>query len=294
MSSDNQYTALGPAAIGFQTNSNSITTGASIAGTQGGAVLIGQTTLNTAPSFGALVTALFPDVAINNIPQYTGVAAFGEPWAVVGMSGAEIRAIGGSVTGAKIPFTVDYGVVGAALQGPGVFGVGDEGGQAPPNLQVSSTGVMGVSQSGPGVTGVSLFEAGVLGSSDDVGVVGISPNGTGAENLVGNIHNAGVLGGGSGSVVGVMGVSDDDRGGVFQSINSAQLRLIPSSVPLENNPALMQNGKVGDLYFFSVAQEVGTSGTFDYTSILWLCIAPASPPAQAVWAQIQLGDTIGG
>ena len=38
MSSDNQFTALGPAAVGFQTNSASIDRGAAIAGTQLGAL----------------------------------------------------------------------------------------------------------------------------------------------------------------------------------------------------------------------------------------------------------------
>jgi hypothetical protein len=38
MSSDNQYTALGPAIVGFQTNSSSIVFGATISGTVCGVV----------------------------------------------------------------------------------------------------------------------------------------------------------------------------------------------------------------------------------------------------------------
>ena len=55
----------------------------------------------------------------------------------------------------------------------------------------------------------------------------------------------------------------------------------------------METGQVGDLYLWSVSQEVGTTGTYDYTTILWLCLAPAGL-GDATWAQISLGDTIGG
>jgi hypothetical protein len=57
---------------------------------------------------------------------------------------------------------------------------------------------------------------------------------------------------------------------------------------------LLNNGQVGDLYLYSQAQEVGTTGTYDYTTILWLCIAPKVPNGQALWDQVQLGDTFGG
>jgi hypothetical protein len=93
---------------------------------------------------------------------------------------------------------------------------------------------------------------------------------------------------------GVTGSSQDERGGTFQSTNAAQLRLVPSNVPLDEKSPLMQSGKVGDLYLFSVAQEVGTTGTFDVNTMLWLCIAPAAGGVRALWAQVQLGDTVGG
>jgi hypothetical protein len=56
----------------------------------------------------------------------------------------------------------------------------------------------------------------------------------------------------------------------------------------------METGQVGDLYLYSVG---GTGGT-EVTTILWLCIAPAfpNPPTftPATWAQVQLGNAIGG
>jgi hypothetical protein len=94
--------------------------------------------------------------------------------------------------------------------------------------------------------------------------------------------------------VGVFGTSQSGRGGVFQATNAAQLRLIPSTIPLEDNLLLLQNGQPGDLYLFSVSAESGTTGTYHYNTVLWLCIAPASPDAQATWAQIELGALVGG
>jgi hypothetical protein len=71
--------------------------------------------------------------------------------------------------------------------------------------------------------------------------------------------------------------------------------LVPSSTPIEQT-SLMQTGQVGDLYLFSVATEVGTTGTYQFNTILWLCVSPAWQHIdnQALWAQVQLGDTIGG
>ena len=87
----------------------------------------------------------------------------------------------------------------------------------------------------------------------------------------------------------------DGPGGSFGSTNVAQLHLVPSSTPIEDT-SLFQTGQVGDLYLFSVAEEVGTSGTFDFNTILWLCVSPAAQHLdnQAVWAPVQLGDTVGG
>ena len=176
------------------------------------------------------------------------------------------------------------GVIGQTFNGIGVVGQGSVGGVV-------------------GLAGQQLtpFEGGPLTPfrfpGETVGVYGCSSD-DGLQPSMNNV-DSGVWGdnhnsSGNATGSGVLGTSESGRGGVFQSANAAQLRLVPSSTPLENT-MLLQNGQVGDLYFYSVAQEVGTSGTFDFTSILWLCLMPAlSAGSQAVWAQIQLGDTIGG
>jgi hypothetical protein len=107
---------------------------------------------------------------------------------------------------------------------------------------------------------------------------------------------AGVWGdaGTSDSGAGVVGTSNNGAGGVFQSNNWAQVSLVPSTTPLDQTK-LMESGQPGDLYLFSVSKEVGTTGTFDIATMLWLCIAPAAGAGtQAMWAQVQLGDTVGG
>jgi len=197
------------------------------------------------------------------------------------------------------------GVVGQAESGMGVFGdtgsgIGVEGDT------LSGVGVAGISGAGGGgVVGLGGAGAAIEGGPDNitfaagdtVGVYGsvqtFQPSATNVScGVWGDARDVtGVLGSSS-SGAGISGISAAGVGGVFQS-GGPQLRLVPSSVPLADSQ-LMQTGQVGDLYLFSVAQEVGTSGTYDYTTILWLCIAPAVPGGQAMWAQVQLGDTAGG
>jgi hypothetical protein len=100
----------------------------------------------------------------------------------------------------------------------------------------------------------------------------------------------------NGDGVGVYGVAGSAEGGVFSSESGAQLRLVPSSVPMDEDNPLMQTGQVGDLYLYTEATEVGTTGTYHFNTILWLCVSPAwqHEGDPAVWAQVQLGDTIGG
>jgi hypothetical protein len=228
MSSDNQWTALGPAAIGFQTDSTSITAGAFISGTECGATLVGQATSSSAPVFGAQARALIPDVNIDNahIPQAPGLLAFGEGCGVMAMSGLVIRRNGGQVDAANIPSFADYGVVGVAANGPGVLGVGDQSSQAPevldtflgPLFDRASTGVMGASGSGPGVTGISDTQPGVLGVSDGIGVAGISPI---ARWPIGFGNERGIAVLGASSDLGVVGLSFANFVDTYKQLNMA-------------------------------------------------------------------------
>jgi hypothetical protein len=239
------------------------------------------------------------------------------PTAISGISGNSPGVVGNSSSNAGVLGTSDSyaGVSGAGTQG--VYGTGDGG-----------VGVVGAGYAGaPGMVGMSFANgnnlgtaAGVLGASTGdsardpedpgavtgAGVVGLSVasiySGPGLDipgislpdpNSVPTGNGTGVWGA-SGGGTGVHGQSENGRGGIFESASAAQLRLIPSATPLEDSPTLMQGGQPGDLYLFSVAQEVGTTGTYDYTTILWLCIAPAVERGQALWAQVPLGDTVGG
>lgn len=230
---------------------------------------------------------------VSGVSQYQGVSGAGP----VGVYG---NGNGGPVAGT--------GVLGQGTAGsPGMVGMAyaDDGF----NLSAAA-GVLGASAgdsirdpdnpeavTGAGVVGLSLASLG--GASDFPGVPLLlpDPNAVPAGNGTGVW---GASGGGTGvhgqsqNGTGVHGQSENGRGGIFESASAAQLRLIPSAIPLEDNDTLMQSGHTGDLYLYSVAEEVGTTGTYHYTTILWLCIAPAPQGGQAMWAQVALGDTVGG
>jgi hypothetical protein len=234
MSSDNQFTALGPAIIGFQTDGTNITTGAQItgnvvgaqiAGNQIGAVIIGQDSPNSGPTCGAQVSAIFPDVTIDSthFQARTGLLAFGDGFALMGITGDALRKVNGQVDQLGIPISADYGVTGAAFNGPGVIGIasGITSTGAPTDTitpylgetqgrgsDVFSTGVLGACTDGPGVTGVSPIQPGVMGASDGVGVLGTGPAAQGYPQFLGNTRGVGVLGFSPSN--GVVGISTSD------------------------------------------------------------------------------------
>lgn len=155
----------------------------------------------------------------------------------------------------------------------------------------TGSGVIGTSQAGPGLSGSSESGSGVTASSNSgPGVSASSKSGPGvtgsSSNDIGGVFQ-------SDSDAGISAISTKNVGGIFQSDKAAQLRLVPSSIPLTDSP-LMQTGQVGDLYLYSQEHEVGTTGTYHYSTMLWLCIAPTVPGGQAMWAQVQLGDLTGG
>src|SRR5580698_2462290 len=231
MSSDNQFTALGPAVIGFQTDSASITTGALLAGKgvgaqisghQIGAVITGQDSPDSGPTCGAQVSAIFPDVTIDNthFQPRTGLLAFGDGFALMGITGDALRKVNGQVDQLGIPISANYGVTGAAFNGPGVLGIaaGFTSTGAPTSTLAPylgeiqgrpsdqfSTGVLGACSDGPGVTGVSPTKPGVMGASDSVGVFGSAPAAQGYPLFLGNTRGVGVLG--VSASTGVVGIS---------------------------------------------------------------------------------------
>jgi hypothetical protein len=110
---------------------------------------------------------------------------------------------------------------------------------------------------GPGSTDTGVF--GFTASGNGRGVVGVN-----GANTPRQLAGAGVLGKGEHGVVGVRGMSDTGRGGVFSG-GAAQVRLMPGSK--STHPA---SGNRGDLYADSLGR-------------LWFCKVPG---ARAHWHQI--------
>jgi hypothetical protein len=187
--------------------------------------------------------------------------------------------------------------------GPAVYGFQTEGSNLTQGALVSgtATGLMGVctGTNGAGVAGSGAGESpGVIGYGADTapGVIGIGGGGpqlsapppgnaVGVYGQAGTGDSDGVQGLGSGSGVGVFGQGGAyGAGGVFTSASWAQLRLVPSTTPLRDNPVVLL-GQPGDLYLYS---EGGGSGTLS-TTTLWLCLGTPTGWEYPVWAEVGLG-----
>ncbi len=150
MSDDNQFTALGPAPIGFETASASIEVGADIRGTQ-----VGVRGHSQGPGDGDGVQGF-------GTGTFSGVAGFGDP----ASSGT--------------------GVFGQG-RGPGAPGVRGIGSGGPNTVPSNAVGVYGQGGAGPapGVLGTSTTGTGILGTSGDAefatGVAGLTPSGIGGD-----------------------------------------------------------------------------------------------------------------
>lgn len=221
----------------------------------------------------------------------------------------------------------------AGVRGEGPTGVHGEG-QGGAGIGVSGVsnggvGVSGESATGVGVTGVSSG-IGVSGTSAaSVGVVGVS-NGTGTEPIgvqgfadaqtgIGvqgsSSRGTGVFassGEGTGLVasstagIAVNARSDGDRGGVFASTVTAQVRLIPHA-PVEQLPteplnvfALNAKGhettlpsvaRIGDLFCTSMKPAVGADKP---VGALWFCIRDGDATDPAHWCEVLLGNVFTG
>lgn len=136
MSSDNQFTSVGPAKIGFQTNSASIDIGAEITGSEAG-------------------VRGHADKGIGLEGTSNGDTEGNKDGAgVLGRGPTGVRGIGGSRE--KLDLKTGPGVDGYSEKGIGVLGHSD-----------IDTGVSGDSSSGVGVKGHSNSDDGVVGLSDN-------------------------------------------------------------------------------------------------------------------------------
>lgn len=181
MSSDNQYTALGPAAIGFQTDGTNIDQGANIAGKLLGIRGHGDVGIGVhGESAGLADGAPGTSIGVLGEGQSVGVRGTSHLIGVEGISGAGSGVRGRGTPGVfgqgdKNGATGHNGVMGVieGSEGAGVFGGHRKVATTP--LDVTSfdpagppgVGVFGVStDNGNGVMGQSHFGHGVIGTSE--------------------------------------------------------------------------------------------------------------------------------
>jgi hypothetical protein len=267
MSSDNQYTALGPAVVGFQTDGANIDVGADVAGTKLGAKgrcdegpgVVGESNTMGVSGTGGLRGIYGRGQNRFNQPENTtGVLAEGyqEASGVTGLNFSSDR---------RARLGHGAGVVGASNADS------DRDPQNPDK------------QLGAGVVGLSLSTLPqLIDTAEPLPLPDLKrvPDGDGT----------GVWGA-SGRGTGVYGESNNGRGGVFKSATIAQLGLVPLVNPTPLLPAI---GQFGDLYVVVTGEDPATGGTL--TVSMYLCVAPGdtTPGNAAQWAPFQFGPAVAG
>ncbi len=248
MSSDNQYTALGPAVIGFQTDSSSIDRGAEITGRDLGirghcdaGIGIHGTSADLAGE------APGTSIGVLGEGQSVGVSGRSSNIGVEGISGAAAGVFGRGTPGVfgrgdKNGATGHNGVMGVVEgnEGAGVFG--GHRTQSDKPLDVVSfdpagspgAGVFGISNDeGSGVVGTSQFGHGVFGSTKggvdlrSHGVFGVSGNTAGVAGISGQVPDVNnIVPPGRSGVYGfcaqgrgVFGASSEDEGVLGSSVS---------------------------------------------------------------------------
>jgi hypothetical protein len=322
LSSDDQFTALGPAPIGFQTNASAIDRGAEIAGTSvgvlgrcdtpGGPEAVGIRGMGAALGGGNAPTAI-------STPT-TGVLGTGgrrddfqnhdrgpHGAGVVGVAGVHPPQQGQTIR--QVPPFEDTAHV-------GVFGLGGEGESRQTG---SGAGPSGPLYSGPGVLGRGGEYRDFSGPASKyaadrggVGVAGVS----GGQEIPVHYEMWGVGVFGKGLAAGVRGVSTEvlGRGGIFSCASAAQVRLQPHEVPInvpttdvtpkgfvvgeldEAPPAnLPIHGLPGDL--LTTTSGIGK----DEKTTLWFCQRgqkrdPSENPRRhaALWREVLMGPAFPG
>lgn len=185
---------------------------------------------------------------------------------VVGLGGAEGTGVLGH-GGCDAPIA-DYEAAGVDAHSAGGIGVQGTGGD----------GAFGINP-GTGVHGHG-GRPGALTSG--VGVVGVA--GGADDPAFDDIASTGVFGKGAPAVI---GNSLPGRGGVFESPNIAQVRLVPVRDPIPPLPAI---GQFGDLYVKLVVTFAAPP-----TVKMFLCVQPGDgASAKAQWAPFVLGPAEAG
>ncbi|MFZ7128488.1 MAG: hypothetical protein ACOWWM_20225 [Desulfobacterales bacterium] len=216
------------------------------------------------------------------------------------------------------------------LLGAGVIGIAGSAGEKNP-LPHSETGSVGVFgqgadarvenisdggvaiQVGPLEPGAGVIGRGGLPLPPEMpvaaGVIGLAggeskpPNSlTGGSGVFGS-GPTGVRGSGAGGP-GIHGLSDKDRGGVFETRRAAQVRLVPKRVetrlpegspvaPVGIDPGSLERGVVS-LPKAGAAGDLMTLEDDAGDCTLWFCVRGAGPGGAARWAQVLLGPSFEG
>jgi hypothetical protein len=281
---DSSYNAIGPTVVAFETGPFSVSDWPAI-----GVGVFGSTCGVHGVGGAALITALGSqdDITRNPAPAGVGVNGLGESEGVRGKGPTGIHGLGDAV---------------------GVFGEGAVG--------VQGLGVAGAALEAPGVSGIGF--PGVRGSSAAVGA-GIGVEGRGGIGIDGDGADTGVLG--KGHVAGVRGTSTDgcgiigasgsNRAGLFQTELrhrppqiadhrtrgnevAPQICLLASQLDTAKvEDVLPRAGIAGDLL-----AVIPMGSRFDRQGLpaqLWFCVRTGSNDAGqggATWAPIQLGPTV--
>jgi hypothetical protein len=262
--------------------------------------------------------------AVTSFPSAVGVLGVGDFHGVYGVSGTVASQAPDLSTFAHPAETV--AVVGAngdstTAHAPAILGLNDilAGDITHPNFRAATDDLI---QQPSGIAGVSKNGDGVIGISFDlnrpVTDIPINPHLKhqlsdpildpidGTPEPIGAVGVAGL----AMTAPGIRGISEFDRGGVFQSSTGtdffgrpaapiAQIRLVPLRIQTQGNPqkdlnspmpdpsppSLPRAGQVGDI--LAVA-----SVNSDHVARceLWFCVRTHGPSGSAVWAQIALFD----
>jgi hypothetical protein len=281
---DTSFNATGPTVVAFETapltESDWPAIGVGVFGSACGVHGVGGTT--TINALGVL-----DDITRNSAPAGVGVNGIGDNEGVRGKGATGVHGVG---------------------DGMGVFGEGPVG--------VHGLGVAAGALEAPGVSG--LGAPGVRGTSAGVGT-GVGVEGRGGMGVVGEGANTGVSGQGQAAGVrgtsadgcGVIGVSDSNRGGLFQTrlkhrppqISdhgtrgnevAPQICLLATELGTPNvQDVLPRAGIAGDLL-----AVVPRGSRFDRQAVpaqLWFCTRTGSNDSGqlgAIWAPIQLGSPV--